>query len=69
MSTATITHQPGTPWPLPEAAKYLNISYSTLRKFVKLSNGSIPVVKFGRLVKMPDAVVKQLAAAGFPPTE
>lgn len=53
----------GAPWSLAEAGRYLGISAKSLERRVKA--GELKTIKFGRLVRIPDEVVRQLAMSGF----
>lgn len=54
---------PGAPWSLAEAGRFLGLSAKTLERRVKA--GELKTIKFGRLVRIPDDVVRQLATSGF----
>lgn len=53
----------GSPWSLNDAAKFLGVSSKTLERRIKADE--IKVIKFGRLVRIPDDEVRRLAANGF----
>ena len=53
---------PRSPWTLSEAAKRLGVSPKTLERRIKKKE--IKVIKFGRLVRIPDAEVRRLASDG-----
>ncbi len=53
----------GSPWSMLDAAKFLGVSSKTLERRIKANE--IKVIKFGRLVRIPDDEVRRLATNGF----
>jgi len=53
----------GSPWTLLDAAKFLGVSSKSIERRIKANE--IKVIKFGRLVRIPDDEVRRLAANGF----
>ena len=60
--TTTDPRSPGSPWPRPEAAKFLRVS---IRHLIRLGDANkIKQIRFGRRVFIPDVEVQRLASQG-----
>ena len=55
--------EPGSPWSLVDAGRFLGVSAKTLDRRAK--DGAIRVIRYGRLVRIPDEEVRRLATSGF----
>ena len=53
---------PGSPWPIPDAAKFLTVSERHLQRL--LNAGKVRSVRLGRRRLIPDAEVRRLADEG-----
>lgn len=60
--TANITREPGAPWSIHDAVRYLGISQRHLRRLV--NKRSIGSFRLGRRVMIPDAELRRIAAEG-----
>ncbi|WP_020473413.1 helix-turn-helix domain-containing protein [Zavarzinella formosa] len=52
----------GSPWPLHDAAKFLNVSHRHLIRLIDA--GKVQTIRFGRRVLVADAEVRRLAECG-----
>ncbi len=60
---APLDRPPGKPWPIKEAADYLDISIRTLTRAADL--GNVRLIRFGRKISVPDSEVRRLAEEGL----
>lgn len=61
-ATTGPTRPTGSPWPLTEAARFLNLSHRHLVRLIEADK--VKVIRFGRRVLVADAEVQRLAAEG-----
>jgi hypothetical protein len=59
----TTERDPGSPWPLAEAAEFLNVCERTLTRAGELKK--VRLIRFGRKIQVPDSEVRRLAEEGL----
>jgi len=60
---STSTRQAGSPWPLPEAARFLGVSHRHLVRLIDAEK--VKTIRFGRRVLIADAEIRRLASEGI----